>query len=191
MRTYELLYIIPATLTDEEVAKAETDIQALVQKYGGTPKESRRLGKFRLTYLIKKARHGHYVLAYFDAEPAAVAKINEALRISDNVLRHLILRADEAGGEEFSMVQFQEVVVEGTGRDDRAKRRRQEREKTKTTDDAKAAADLEDKEESKDAEEVTPVAAAVASNAAVEPELIKLSAEELDRKIDAALTENT
>jgi len=190
MRTYELLYIIPATLTDEEVAKAETDIQALVQKYGGTPKESRRLGKFRLTYLIKKARHGHYVLAYFDAEPSAVAKINEALRISDSVIRHLILRADEAGGEEFNMVQFQEIVVEGTGRDDRAKRRRMEREKTKTTDDAKAAADLEDKpEEAKEAEVIAP-AAAIATNA-TEPELVKLSAEELDRKIDAALTENT
>lgn len=186
MRTYELLYIIPATLTDEEVAKAETEIQTLVQKYGGTPKESRRLGKFKLTYLIKKARHGHYVLAYFDAEPASIAKINEALRIHEKVLRHMILLAEDAGGKEFNLVQFQEVVVETTGRDDRAKRRRLE--KTKSSDDAKVASDLDAKEEPAAGTETE--VAAVADKSAEAPELINISAEELDRKIDAALTES-
>jgi len=178
MRLYELLYIIPATLTDEEVGQTENDIQALVQRYGGVPKESRRLGKFKLTYLIKKVRHGHYVLVYFDAEPQAVAKINEAMRIHEKVLRHLILRADEAGGTEFNLVQFQEVLVEGGPKDDRIRRRRAE-ERSKVSEDVKAAAELEHKPEAA-AEEVKPV-----------EEVAPISSEELDRKINAALTENT
>lgn len=180
MRLYELLYIIPATLTDEEVSQTENDIQALIQRYGGVPKESRRLGKFRLTYLIKKVRHGHYVLAYFEAEPTAVAKINEALRIHEKVLRHLILRADEAGGAEFNLVQFQEIVVEGGPKDERSRRRKAEADKAKVSEDVKVAAELEQKPEAAKKEEVKPV-----------EEASKITAEELDRKIDAALTENT
>ncbi len=180
MRTYELLYIIPATLTDEEVAKTEGEIQALVQKYGGTPKESRRLGKLKLAYLIKHVRHGHYVLATFEAEPQAVAKINEALRIADKVLRHLILSAEEAGGP-FELVQYQEIVVEGTSKDDRAKRKRQDK---PVSEDVKAAAALEQGAEDKPAEKTEAPA-----EAAEEP-LKNLSADELDRKIDAALSEN-
>lgn len=176
MRLYELLYIIPATLTDEEVGQAESEIQALIQRYGGVHKETRRLGKFKLTYLIKKVRHGHYVLVYFEAEPATVAKINEALRIHEKVLRHLILRADEAGGSEFNLVQFQEVVVEGGPKDDRAKRKRAEAEKSKASEDVKTASELDQKPEAKE-EEAKPAQ--------------EITAEELDRKIDAALTENT
>ena len=186
MNTYELLYIIPATLTDEEVGKAESEIQALIQKYGGTPKESRRLGKFRLTYLIKKVRHGHYVLSYFDSEPADVAKINEALRINDKVVRHMILRADEAGGHEFNLVQFQEVIVEGS-KDERSKRRKIDREKVQVSEDAKVASELGQKP----AESETVETAEKVEVKTEEPELIKLSAEELDRKIDAALTDET
>ena len=179
MRLYELLYIIPATLTDEEVGQAETEIQALIQRYGGVHKETRRLGKFKLTYLIKKVRHGHYVLVYFESEPQAVAKINEALRIHEKVLRHLILRADEAGGSEFNMVQFQEVIVEGGTKEDRARRKRLEADKAKASEDVKVAAELE-KPETVPGAEAKPA-----------EEAVKISAEELDRKIDAALTENT
>lgn len=179
MRLYELLYIIPATLTDEEVGRAESEIQALIQRYGGVHKETRRLGKFKLTYLIKKVRHGHYALVYFEAEPQVVAKVNEALRIHEKVLRHLILRADESGGSEFNMVQFQEVIVEGGSKNDRARRKRLEADKTKASEDVKIAAELEQKPATVQ-EEVKPI-----------EETSKITAEELDRKIDAALTENT
>lgn len=188
MRLYELLYIIPATLTDDEVSQVETDIQALIQRYGGAPKESRRLGKFRLTYLIKKVRHGHYVLVYLEAEPEDVAKINEALRIHEKVLRHLILRADEAGGQEFNLVQFQEVVVDGSA--GASKRRKSDADKSKTSEDVKAAAELEEskEDESKDEDKTDEVLGDVSDK---EDEVLKISADELDKKIDAALSEET
>lgn len=189
MRLYELLYIIPATLTDDEVSQVETDIQALIQRYGGTPKESRRLGKFRLTYLIKKVRHGHYVLVYLEAEPADVAKINEALRIHEKVLRHLILRADEAGGQEFNLVQFQEVVVDGSA--GTGKRRKSDTDKSKAVDDVKAAAELEDAKEIESKEEGKVDDETSEDVPAKEDEVLKISADELDKKIDAALSEET
>ena len=184
MNTYELLYIIPATLTDEEVRQTELDAQALIKKYGGIVKESRQLGKFRLAYLIKKVRHGYYVLVYFEAEPQVVAKINEAFRIYDRCLRHLIVRADEAGGSEFNLVQYQEVVVDG-GKDERSKRKKQDREKAKVAEDVQAAAELDKDEEETETEEVAGEEVEKIEEATGETMVI--SQEELDKKIDEAL----
>ena len=138
--------------------KRKQIILALVQKYGGTTEESRRLGKFKFAYLVKKIRHGYYVLVYFDAEPEIIAKINQALRIDERVVRHLILLAEEAGGDTFSLVQFQEVIVEGSPKDDR-KRKKIVRKSDDVSDDVQAAEELdksdkEDGEEVKDAKEV-------------------------------------
>lgn len=234
MRTYELLYIIPATLTDEEVAQTETDILALVQKYGGTTKESRRLGKYKFAYLINKIRYGYYVLVYFEAEPDVVAKINEALRIHERVVRHLILRAEEAGGDEFSLVQFQEVIVEG-GKDDKKRKKiaaakkasetvsedvQAAQELDKSSDDEKESSIGEGDETEAKKEEMKPESEAgddageksseeqkveegkkdeepaidakldeANSKEIKEDVMPELSAEELDKKIDAALTE--
>ena len=193
MRTYELLYIIPATLTDEEVAQTESDILALIQKYGGEPKESRRLGKYKFAYLIKKIRHGYYVMVYFDSEPENVAKINEALRIHERVVRHLILSKDEAGGEEFNLVQFQEIVVDGSSKDDKSKRKKFEKKSESTSQDVQAAAELDKTDDDEKITEKPKVEEDVkeveSSEEASEDVLSGLSADELDKKIDAALSE--
>ncbi len=116
---YELLYIIPTSFTDEEVGTVETKISALITKLGATVEATKRLGKLRLAYAIKDQRHGHYVMTLFTADGSALAKMEENLRINNDILRHLILRADEAGSDQkFELVQFTEIVVEG-GRGDR------------------------------------------------------------------------
>jgi len=170
---YELLYIIPATLTDEEVGGVETKVSAIIAKCGASIESTKRLGKFRLTYPIKKQRHGHYVLVMVNAEPAAVAKIDENLRMMSEVVRHLILRADEAGSEQkFDLVQFAEVVVDT----DRPRRR----EKTEEKEGGKASelkAGVATLEEGKKAE-------------AVEEKKEVVTSEELEKKIASALSDD-
>jgi small subunit ribosomal protein S6 len=146
-----LVYIIGATFTEEEAAGIETKIGALLQKYGGTVEQTQRLGKFRLTYPIKDQRHGYYVMVILSAEPAAIAKIEENLRIQTDILRHLLLRAEEAGtGSRFELVQFTEVVVEGS-REDRARRARAEK-KEKDEADAKTEGEKGEEESSEKTE---------------------------------------
>ncbi len=192
MRTYELLYIIPAILTDEEVAQTESDILALIQKYGGNPKESRRLGKFKFAYLIKKIRHGYYVMVYFDSEPENVAKINEALRIHERVIRHLILNKEEAGGEEFNLVQFQEVVVDGSPKDkeNKSKRKKFDKKSDLTSQDVQVAAELDKNDEvEENTDEADDIVGIKEKSETIEDVLSGLSSEELDKKIDEALFE--
>lgn len=172
---YELLYIIPTSFTDDEATQVETKVQGLIAKAGGTVESSRRLGKYRLAYAINNQRHGFYVLTYFTAPSSATAKINELLRITTEVLRHLILRADEAGESKFDLVQFTEVVVETP---DRRGRRSKDASKDKEEKDGEAkdikdeAAEL-DGDKAKDTSEDT-----------------KLSEDEVDAKVESALKED-
>lgn len=169
---YELLYIIPATLTDDEVGGVETKVAAVLTKFGAQVESTKRLGKFRFAYPIAHQRHGHYVLVIFAAETASLAKIEENLRIVTDVMRHLTVRADEAGAEQkFDLVQFTEVNVET--KDDRAPRRREK--------SSEEAGKDEMKEEGKtDGDE--KLAAVTGKD--------DISSEELEKKIETALSED-
>lgn len=172
--TYELLYIIPATVSDDELGTVEAGVKALLEKHGAQINESQRLGKFRFAYPIKKTRYGHYVLVYFDAEGEATQKIDAALRISDNVLRYLIIRREETGAKPFELIQFTEVTVE-----------------------SKAAASLRRKKtEKKDApsrEDISSGVKALESDGTTTTEPApeaapKMTDQELDNKLTAVLT---
>ena len=172
MTRYELLYIIPTSFTDDEVGPVETKVGEVLTKYQANVESTRRLGKFKLAYPIKHQRHGHYVMVLFTAERPMMAKIDEQLRITDEVLRHLILRTDEAGSDaKFDLVQFTEVVVEG--RDDRRRGMA-----SRPTD-------------AKPGEEIKAGAAAIEGAKDGEEKKDAISAEDVDKKIDAALKEDS
>ena len=109
-----------------------------LRKNGATLTTTKRLGKFRFAYPIKKSRYGHYVLVRFESEPSVVAKIEEGLRITNDVVRHMILRADEAGEETFDMVQFTEVNIEAKDEQRRRRERPASDEQAKKTDEIKS-----------------------------------------------------
>jgi len=158
---YELMYIIPATLSEEEAGAVETKISALITKYGATVESTKRLGKLRLAYLINNQRHGYYMLVQFSAERPAMAKIDENLRISTDIVRHMILRAEEAGEGKYNLVEFKEVNL--NDKEDRPRRRTE-----RPAEEAKVA-----EGEKPEVKAEAPVAA-----------------EDLDKKIETALSED-
>lgn len=91
MEKYELLYIIAAKYTDAEIETLMEKIKSLVASAGGNVTEMHNLGRRKLAYPISHVRNGNYVLAYFEAEPSALAKLNETLRLSADILRHLVV----------------------------------------------------------------------------------------------------
>jgi len=95
MEKYELLFIIPAKFTETELGEQADKIKAIVTAAGASVTETHDLGRRKLAYPIKNVRTGNYFLSYFDAEQGAVAKLNEMLRLSSDVLRHLIVVRDE------------------------------------------------------------------------------------------------
>lgn len=99
MNKYELLYIVGTHYTDAEVGVIQTKVTGMLEKVGAKILRNEVVGKIRLAYIIKKARHGSYVLVYFDAEPSVVTAFNRQMELMDEVLRHTIL-ARVPGSEE-------------------------------------------------------------------------------------------
>lgn len=91
---YELMYVVNTVLNDEQIKDIVDRVTAFIRENGGDIIEIDDRGSQRLAYPIEKKRNGHYVAAYFRAEGAFIARFERALRINDDILRHIILRYD-------------------------------------------------------------------------------------------------
>lgn len=91
MRKYELMFIVRSDLEQEAV-------DAVVEKFlnvinnGGEVTKHEVLGKRRLAYEIQDYRDGIYVLINFNAPAEVVKELDRVIRITDEVIRHLIVK---------------------------------------------------------------------------------------------------
>ena len=63
-----------------------------VTKHGGTIKKEEPWGKRQLVYPVKKQKEGYYYKLDFSAPTEAIAKLEEAYRLNDDILRTMITR---------------------------------------------------------------------------------------------------
>jgi len=94
MEKYELLYILAAKYTDAEVVTMMEKIKGMIEAAGGKVGEMHDLGRRKLAYPIDHVKNGSYVLVYFEAETEVLAKLNDAFRLSVDLIRHLIVKKD-------------------------------------------------------------------------------------------------
>ena len=95
MREYEVLYIVRADLDDEKVQDAVKRVNTLIERSGGYVERTNLWGKRKLAYEVKHQKEGSYVLQDFQFEPNRVPELEAALKITEEVLRHLIVRKPE------------------------------------------------------------------------------------------------
>lgn len=94
MNKYELTVIVKPNL-EEEALKAEFEqIQAIIERFGGTVEKVDDWGKRRLAYEINKINEGFYRFITFTSEPQAPAEIESRIRIREDIVRYLIVRQD-------------------------------------------------------------------------------------------------
>lgn len=91
MRKYEILYIVDASLTDEDKEKTIANVKALVESNGGVAEEPEKWGVRKYAYPINYKQEGFYVLMNFEAEDTAPKAISDKLIISKNIVRHMIV----------------------------------------------------------------------------------------------------
>lgn len=89
---YELLFIVPNKFTEEELKPVLAKVRGVVEKNGGKITYSEEWGNKKMTYRIKGFTHGYYNLFEFDLTGDAAEKINRELRMSSEVLRHMMIR---------------------------------------------------------------------------------------------------
>jgi ribosomal protein S6 len=95
MKKYETLFVLNPTL-DEEGLKANLDrIKGVIEQGGGTISNVDEWGKRRLAYEINDINEGYYVLMNFEAESELPKELDRIFRITDAVIRHLIINLEE------------------------------------------------------------------------------------------------
>ena len=95
MREYEVLYIVRADLDDDKVQDAVKRVNTLIERSGGTVERTNLWGKRKLAYEVKHQKEGSYVLQDFQLSPERVPELEAGLKITEQVLRHLIVRKPE------------------------------------------------------------------------------------------------
>jgi small subunit ribosomal protein S6 len=98
-RQYELVYIVRPDASDQEVADLHTQIEQIVQRFnastGATLEKTENWGRRKLAYEIGHHREGTYVVETISGSGEVMKEIDRRLRVTDQVIRHLIVRVDE------------------------------------------------------------------------------------------------
>ena len=92
MRPYESMIIFDPEAEESAVTAVLDRGLDLVRANGGAPGAVDRWGKRTLAYELRKKREGYYVLVEFTSEPKAAAELDRHLTLSDEVMRHKIIR---------------------------------------------------------------------------------------------------
>jgi small subunit ribosomal protein S6 len=91
---YELVYIVSPEVTDEEMPNILNKVSESVTKIGGSVTELVQWGRKRLAYPIKKFGEGNYVFARIEMKPAVTRELEANLKLSNEVIRHLLVRSE-------------------------------------------------------------------------------------------------
>lgn len=95
MKNYENVYILRGSLTEEQ---AKNEIEEIKQYYKNVKvyKNNDNIdgyqGKKNLAYEIKGEKQGYYFITYFEGTENKVEKIENQLRLNDNVLKFITIR---------------------------------------------------------------------------------------------------
>ncbi|MHB9144002.1 MAG: 30S ribosomal protein S6 [Symbiobacteriia bacterium] len=95
MRAYELMFIIKPDLEEEATTAAVEKFSGLISEQGGSITNLDKWGKRRLAYEIDGFNDGYYVLVNFQGEPKVAKEVERQLKISDDVIKHMIVKLDD------------------------------------------------------------------------------------------------
>jgi small subunit ribosomal protein S6 len=95
-RKYELVYIVSPDASDDQVTELHTQVEGIVQRMGGAIEKTENWGRRKLAYEIGRHKEGTYVLEVITGSGELMKEIDRRLKVFDTVIRHLVVRVDEA-----------------------------------------------------------------------------------------------
>ena len=105
MRPYELMVIVSGALDENTAHGWVNSITKSVASVGGSVHGTPDWwGRRRLAYPIKKQNDGYYAIFNLMAEGGMLDEVERTLRLSDDVLRHKLLRLPEHEAQKRGML---------------------------------------------------------------------------------------
>lgn len=95
MRKYEVVFVHRPDLDEEKSAALIERFKDLIESNGGEVLKIDKWGKRRLAYEVKDLREGVYIIVHMNAEPKVATELDRVFKITDEVLRHIIVREDQ------------------------------------------------------------------------------------------------
>lgn len=99
MRHYEVVFLVHPDQSEQVAAMIER-YKALIEGGNGKIHRLEDWGRRQLAYPINNLVKAHYVLLNIEADQAVLNELVEAFRFNDAILRHLVMRRDEADTEQ-------------------------------------------------------------------------------------------
>ncbi|MFA4831594.1 MAG: 30S ribosomal protein S6 [Patescibacteria group bacterium] len=94
MLYYEFLFILPGTLSEDEVKSSVDKVKTILINSGVEDVEIEDLGKNRLAYPIKHIRYGYFQICRFQTDAEKIVEVQNKLRLTDEILRFLLQKYD-------------------------------------------------------------------------------------------------
>ncbi len=94
MNKYESIIIIDQNVDEEGMKALIAKFTDLINTEGKVS-EVNEMGKRKLAYEIKKNKEAYYVLFNFEAKPELIAELERNYRITDEVIKFIVVRKDE------------------------------------------------------------------------------------------------
>lgn len=95
MRDYELTVIVSPEVTDEDFPATVEKVTQFITQRGGEVAEVNPWGRRKLAYPISRFEEGNYFLTQFKLDPKMTAEVEKSLLLSEEILRHLLIRRGE------------------------------------------------------------------------------------------------
>lgn len=94
-RIYEVMFIIDAGASDEDVTRLSDGFQQIITDQGGTVTKNENMGRRTLAYPIDRKNEGIYVLFEVEGTGREIAELERRMRVNDQIIRYITVRVDE------------------------------------------------------------------------------------------------
>ena len=94
MNKYESIIIVNPEVEEAELKGIEEKFTGLINE-NGKVESVENMGKKRLAYDIKKHKEGTYLLFTFEAKPDSIAELERVYRITDEILKFIVVRKED------------------------------------------------------------------------------------------------
>jgi len=145
MRHYEIVFLVHPDQSEQVPAMVER-YKTLIEGAEGKIHRLEDWGRRQLAYPIDNLVKAHYVLMNIEAGQSVLDELVEGFRFNDAILRHLVIRRDEAETEQSLIMKNKDEKPEKSDRPERGERRRRDDEEGEGEGD-KPAADADDNSE--------------------------------------------
>lgn len=94
MNKYESIIIINPNTDEAGIKALEEKFTGLINE-NGKVESVENMGKKKLAYEVKKCNEGTYLLFNFDAKPDSITELERIYKITDNIIKYIVVRKEE------------------------------------------------------------------------------------------------